>query len=219
MKNGPIEPRPTNTTPTKPRWKKIGTYKVIGSITDWTCEIALNHEQGDLWNARWRGEEEAEQFFGPAKFQELCSELTNLGIDEDELLAMLETSGIAKAREFAARALAIKSLPTQDPVALQLMRYWSPGKSVRLEACWADDVSISRIRVGPDDWLKIAGGEDVWLKGGGYCYEGIRYKTEWAFNNSGHGEVTINYECYRDFSDSGVGCEGPIEDFIVSPIK
>jgi hypothetical protein len=201
----------------KPRWKTIGTYKVMGSTTDWNCEIALNHEKDDLWNARWRGEEGAEEIFGPAKLEELLSDLTNLGVDEDELLEMLESCGIPKAREFAARTLAVKSLPNQDTVALQLMRYWSPGKSVKLEACWADDVSISRIRVRAEDWLKIAGGEDVWLKGGGYCYEGIRYKTEWAFNNSGHGEVTINYECCSDFSDSGVGCEGPIEDFIVSP--
>lgn len=203
----------------KPRWTTIGTYKALGAMTEWHCEIALHRQREGLFNARWKGEEGAQEVFGPAGLEGIVSELTGLGVEEDELLEMLESSGIPKAADFAVRARALNNLSSDDPIARQLMQYWSPENPVRLAACWADDVSVSRIRVEPEDWLKISDGECVWLDGGGYTYEGTRYTTSWAFNLTGHGEVTVSYENRRNDGDAGEGYEGPIEDLIVSRKK
>jgi hypothetical protein len=200
----------------KPRWKKIGTYKALGALTEWHCEIALQRQRDGLFNARWTGEEGTERIFGPTSLEKIVPELTDLGVVKHELLEMLESSGIPKVSDFAARARAIDKLSSDDPIARELMKYWSPNKPVRLVASWADDIAVSRIRVDSDAWLGICNGKYVQLGGGGYSYEGTRYTTSWAFNLTGHGEVTVSYESRRHDGDSGEGYEGQIEDLIVS---
>jgi hypothetical protein len=198
----------------KHRWHEIGKCKAFNPINGATCEIALERKKGGLWNARCKGNEE--HVFGPATLKELLSELTKIGIDEDELLGLFKSSGIKEAFVFSSRAIAVKALPNQDPLAHQLMRFWSPCETVVLKAYWSDDAASSRISVDPDDWLRIASGSRVWLDGGGYSYEGIGYRTSWCFNNPKFGVVTINYECRRDPSDSGVGSEDSIARLVVS---
>jgi hypothetical protein len=217
MKNGHINSEKSEHQAMKVRWSQIGTYRVIGSTCDWVCKIALHRHKNGLWSARWKGEECAQEILGPAKLGDIFGELLHLGVEEENLLSMLETSSLSKAREFAVRTRTLNSLSIQDSITNQLMMYWRPGKAVRLKASWADDVAIAKIRVEADDWLQIAQGESVDLDGGYYCYEGSRFSTYWRFNFPSKGEVAVYYSPLNGDSDEGEGYIGGIQSLIESP--
>ncbi len=104
-----------------------------------------------------------------------------------------------------------------DSITNQLLMYWRPGKAVQLEASWADDVAIAKIRSEADDWLQIAQSESVNLDGGYYCNEGSRFSTYWRFNFPSKVEVAVHYSPQNGNSDGGEGYIGGIQFLIESP--
>ncbi len=86
----------------KTRWKNLGSCEIEGSVCEWTIQLAIRPEFGDLWSIRWRGEEQDEQVLGPDHLDSLAEELVeDRGIDRDDLLNLLEFSGIEAVEEFA----------------------------------------------------------------------------------------------------------------------
>lgn len=197
------------------RWQLIGTY----TSPERTAQLAMQPQpdNADRWSARWLSADGSEQIHGPGTLDELLAQYVAAGFNEPQLLVLLASAKSPEVREFAQRRFAIRSLSKQDKLALQLMRYWKPNRHVRLEASWCYDDAIARIRIRPEDWLEIAGGDWVDLQGQNYSYEGSRYRTVWSFNRCQRGEVTVSYWALRSDGDSGDGYEGSIEDLIISP--
>jgi len=83
-------------------WTSIGSCEVAGSVCEWTIHLAIRPEVAGLWSIRWRGEEQDEQVLGPDHLDSLAEELVeDRGIDRDDLLNLLEFSGIEAVEEFA----------------------------------------------------------------------------------------------------------------------
>ena len=194
----------------KPRWIKLGNYKVVGSVCDWSCEIGLQHDDKNQWSARWRGEEGAEEIFGPSALPELYESLIEWGVDSEELISMMSGFRNSKVRDFSER-LRIASLDAP------LMDYWRPNRKMRLLTSWADKSVVARCSVDADDWIKVAEGEKLDLDGSSYSYEGGRYSTYWRFNSPTKGEVLVHYSSTKGDSDGGEGYIGGIESLIDSP--
>ncbi len=197
-------------------WKIIGSYRVLGSMTDWRCDVSLKRDSFGNWRGRWRGEEGAEEILGPGGLREIFDELVHLGADEDDLLRMMENSDIARVREFVLRRKAIDSMKTRDLLAEDLMEFWRPNNPVRLEARWADDAAVSKIRIEPDDWLRIAEGKSVDLGGSRYRYEGAAFSTCWKFNFRKRGQVLVTYVSSKNPENAGEGYEGGIKALVQS---
>jgi hypothetical protein len=86
----------------KIRWRRIGSYRVDGGMTSWTCQVAVRPEGTDLWTVRWRGEEAEEQLLGPSTVESLTDELEEMfNADRDELLSLYSVSGIKDFEDFA----------------------------------------------------------------------------------------------------------------------
>jgi hypothetical protein len=86
----------------KPRWKNLGSCEVEGSVCEWTIQLAIRPEPGDMWSIRWRGEEQDEEIIGPDHLDTLAEILVEeRGIDRDELLNLFEFSGIKAVEDFA----------------------------------------------------------------------------------------------------------------------
>lgn len=86
----------------KTRWRRIGSYRVDGGMTSWTCHVAVRPEGNALWTVRWRGEEAEEQLLGPSPIESLTDELEEMfNADRDELLSLYSLSGIREFEAFA----------------------------------------------------------------------------------------------------------------------
>jgi hypothetical protein len=57
-------------------------------------------------------------------------------------------------------------------------------------------------------WTKIEAGQPVTIKGGGYLYEGERFKDTWHFNCDGAGTLRVSY-------GDGDGFVGDIKDALI----
>ena len=89
-------------SPTSQRWKNLGSCEIAGSVCEWTIHLAIRPEVAGLWSIRWRGEEQNEEVLGPDHLDSLAEELVeDRGIDRDDLLNLLEFSGIEAVEEFA----------------------------------------------------------------------------------------------------------------------
>ena len=89
-------------SPVSPRWKNLGSCEIAGSVCEWTIHLAIRPEVASLWSIRWRGEEQDEEVIGPDHLDSLAEELVeDRGIDRDDLLNLLEFSGIEAVEEFA----------------------------------------------------------------------------------------------------------------------
>jgi hypothetical protein len=83
-------------------WTSIGSCEIVGSVCEWTIHLAIRPEVASLWSIRWRGEEQDEEVLGPDHLDSLAEELVeDRGIDRDDLLNLLEFSGIEAVEEFA----------------------------------------------------------------------------------------------------------------------
>ena len=89
-------------SPASYRWKNLGSCEIADSVCEWTIHLAIRREVASLWSIRWRGEEQDEEVLGPDHLDSLAEELVeDRGIDRDDLLNLLEFSGIEAVEEFA----------------------------------------------------------------------------------------------------------------------
>jgi len=89
-------------SPISQRWKNLGSCEIAGSVCEWTIDLAIRAEVAGLWSIRWRGEEQDEEFLGPDHLDSLAEELVeDRGIVREDLLNLLEFSGIEAVEEFA----------------------------------------------------------------------------------------------------------------------
>ena len=89
-------------SPASHRWKNLGSCEIADSVCEWTIHLAIRPEVASLWSIRWRGEEQDEEVLGPDHLDSLAEELVeDRGIDRDDLLNLLEFSGIEAVEEFA----------------------------------------------------------------------------------------------------------------------
>ena len=86
------------------------------------------------------------------------------------------------------------------------------------EASWADDEVVVGIRVTPDQWLSIANGNRVSLRGKDYLYEGVRFISHWEFSDGLDGELTVSYYPKGQDSEIGIGFEGSPRDALITPL-
>jgi hypothetical protein len=87
------------------KWRKMGSYEVLGSTTTWECEIAVKSEGVGLWLHRWRGEEVKEEILGPSSIESLTDELVEMfNADRDELMSLYSLSGVRDFEDFADEA-------------------------------------------------------------------------------------------------------------------
>lgn len=89
-------------SPISHRWKNLGSCEIASSVCEWTIHLAIRSEVAGLWSIRWHGQEQNEEVLGPDHLDSLAEELVeDRGIDRDDLLNLLEFSGIEAVEEFA----------------------------------------------------------------------------------------------------------------------
>jgi hypothetical protein len=74
----------------KPRWKNIGTFEVIGPMCEWKVRLAVKTMGDGTWTIRWTGEEGEPLEIGPDTLENIREELISMGIKEQQAYAALE---------------------------------------------------------------------------------------------------------------------------------
>jgi len=98
----------------------------------------------------------------------------------------------------------------------ELLRYLGADGKVFLRVYWPDD--SHELELSEDDWRTIASGEKFSEAGDDYCYDGIDFGTNWVFNASHLGSLTVHYQRLDEEAGSeGEGFVGDVKDAIVRP--
>jgi len=77
-------------------------------------------------------------------------------------------------------------------------------KNVTLNVSWGYE--LHSLTIPARKWAKILRGEEVWVRGERYFYEGERFGCGWCFNRKGPNTLIIGYG-----NNGAVGYEGPWE--------
>lgn len=93
------------------------------------------------------------------------------------------------------------------------------GDYAYFKASWADGDAVVGLKVQPDDWQLIVGGDQVSLKGGYYFYDGAQYGSLWEFNGGLDGLLTISYYPVQDELDIGEGYVGSPRDVMIRALQ
>lgn len=193
-------------------WEGSGLPKDAAEAVKWYRKAA---EQGDssaqyqLSVMHWKGDgvqkdtAEAEKWFRKLSANRECA-LSMLRRLRDILTRKPEDESNYKQMNEAEKS-ALYS---------RLMKHYKPSKGVLLEASWCNDEIIVRVRLTSKEWKVIVSGDSFEKKGTSYSYEGERFTTDWSFNYSDLGSVTVSYSSRRQSGESGEGYEGSVEDLI-----
>lgn len=78
------------------------------------------------------------------------------------------------------------------------------GKAARITAVWGYDGHW--LELTPEEWYAIRCGEEVFIDGPGYTYEGHDFNDTWIFNGGEHELVVL----YSNENEDGVGYNGSL---------
>jgi hypothetical protein len=85
-----------------------------------------------------------------------------------------------------------------------------------LVATWGNEEVIVELSLDREQWDRIVRGNHVEVEGGGYWYDGDRFKDIWDFNSGLDGAELIVWYGQPSIGDfSGQGYIGPISDVLV----